>query len=129
MNRFSRNSYFKTSLTFFLMAALCLTILPSMNRNAVLADHTFTVSAGIYRIPYIDGNAVSANNDHHNHPNVPNRVDLGGGDGALGAGVRSASEVYRRCGCEPQCGRCKPFIKSMMAEASAEETASVLIPA
>ena len=75
------------------MAALCLTILPSMNRNAVLADHTFTVSAGIYRIPYIDGNAVSANNDHHNHPNVPNRVDLGGGDGATI--VAAASGIIR----------------------------------
>lgn len=44
------------------------------------ADHVFTVSAGIYRIPFVDGSAVSANNDHHNHPNAPNRVDLGGGD-------------------------------------------------
>jgi murein DD-endopeptidase MepM/ murein hydrolase activator NlpD len=44
------------------------------------ADHPFTTSTGIYRIPFIDGSVVTANNDHHNHPNVPNRVDLGGGD-------------------------------------------------
>lgn len=45
------------------------------------ADHgSFTTSAGIYRIPFVDGSAVSANNDHHTHPSVPNRVDLGGGD-------------------------------------------------
>lgn len=37
-------------------------------------------SAAIYRIPYVDGTAVTANNDHLTHPNVPNRVDLGGGD-------------------------------------------------
>jgi bacterioferritin-associated ferredoxin len=41
--------------------------------------------------------------------------------GALGAGVRTASEVHRRCGCVPQCGRCKPFIKSLMAENQGEE--------
>jgi murein DD-endopeptidase MepM/ murein hydrolase activator NlpD len=45
------------------------------------ADHgPFTTSAGIYRIPFADGSVVSANNDHHTHPNAPNRVDLGGGD-------------------------------------------------
>jgi hypothetical protein len=37
-------------------------------------------SSGIYRIPYADGTAVSANNDHITHPNVPNRVNLAGGD-------------------------------------------------
>ena len=59
----------------------------------VTADHTFTTSAGIYRIPYIDGTAVTANNDHHNHPNVPNRVDLGGGDGTTI--VAAASGIIR----------------------------------
>ena len=44
------------------------------------AHHSFLISAGIYRIPYVDGSPVTANNDHHNHPNVLNRVDLGGGD-------------------------------------------------
>ena len=47
----------------------------------VTADHgPFTTSAAIYRIPYVDGSVVSANNDHHTHPSVRNRVDLGGGD-------------------------------------------------
>ena len=60
----------------------------------IQASHgTFTTSAGIYRIPYADGTAVTANNDHHNHPNVPNRVDLGGGDGATI--VAAASGVIR----------------------------------
>ena len=57
------------------------------------ADHVFTTSAGIYRIPYIDGSAVTANNDHHNHPNVPNRVDLGGGDDNII--VAAASGIIR----------------------------------
>ena len=57
------------------------------------ADHVFTVSSGIYRIPYIDDSAVTANNDHHNHPNVPNRVDLGGGDG--NTVVAAASGIIR----------------------------------
>ena len=59
----------------------------------LIADHPFTTSAGIYRIPYVDGSAVTANNDHHNHPNVPNRVDLGGGDG--NTIVAAASGIIR----------------------------------
>ena len=57
------------------------------------ADHVFTTSAGIYRIPYIDGSPVTANNDHHNHPSVPNRVDLGGGDDNII--VAAASGIIR----------------------------------
>jgi murein DD-endopeptidase MepM/ murein hydrolase activator NlpD len=58
------------------------------------ASHgTFTVSAGIYRIPYANGSSVSANNDHHNHPNVPNRVDLGSAAGS--AIVAAASGTIR----------------------------------
>jgi murein DD-endopeptidase MepM/ murein hydrolase activator NlpD len=41
------------------------------------AHGTFTTSDGIYRIPFADGITVTANNDHHNHPNEFNRVDLG----------------------------------------------------
>ena len=59
----------------------------------VTADHVFTQSAGIYRIPYVDGTAVTANNDHHNHPSVLNRVDLGGGDGTTI--VAAASGIIR----------------------------------
>lgn len=44
----------------------------------VKAGHSFTVSTGIYRIPYANGTAVTANNDHHNHPSVLDRVDLAG---------------------------------------------------
>jgi murein DD-endopeptidase MepM/ murein hydrolase activator NlpD len=60
----------------------------------VRANHpTFTLSSAIYRIPYADGTTVSANNDHHTHPNVLNRVDLGGGDGAVI--VAAASGIIR----------------------------------
>ena len=44
------------------------------------ADHGPFPTSGIYRIPYVDGSVVNANNDHHTHPSVRNRVDLGGGD-------------------------------------------------
>jgi hypothetical protein len=58
----------------------------------VIANHgSFNLSSAIYRIPYVDGSAVTANNDHHNHPNTPNRVDLGGGD--LNTIVAAASGV------------------------------------
>lgn len=61
--------------------------------NTVKADHSFTTSAAFYRIPYIDGSNVSANNDHETHPNVLNRVDLGGGDG--NTVVAAASGIIR----------------------------------
>jgi hypothetical protein len=58
------------------------------------ADHgSFTLSSAIYRIPYVDGTAVTANNDHHNHPSVRNRVDMGGGDGSTI--VAAASGIIR----------------------------------
>jgi hypothetical protein len=59
----------------------------------VSADHFFITSAGIYRIPFEDGTAVTANNDHHTHPSVPNRVDLGGGDANVI--VAAASGIIR----------------------------------
>ena len=61
--------------------------------TAHAAHGPFTTSTGIYRIPYADGTTVSANNDHHNHPNALNRVDLGGGDGATL--VAAASGIIR----------------------------------
>jgi len=60
----------------------------------LVASHgPFTVSSGIYRIPYANGTVVSANNDHHTHPNAVNRVDLGGGDGSTI--VAAASGIIR----------------------------------
>jgi murein DD-endopeptidase MepM/ murein hydrolase activator NlpD len=60
----------------------------------VAASHgPFTISSGIYRVPYADGTSVSANNDHHSHPNAVNRVDLGGGDGSTI--VAAASGIIR----------------------------------
>jgi murein DD-endopeptidase MepM/ murein hydrolase activator NlpD len=60
----------------------------------VAASHgPFTVSSAIYRVPYADGTLVSANNDHHSHPNAVNRVDLGGGDGSTI--VAAASGIIR----------------------------------
>ena len=93
MTQLSLYRHCTVSITFILIAALCLTLLPSLKRNAVLADHTFSTSSAIYRIPFIDNSAVTANNDHHNHPAVPNRVDLGGGDG--NTIVAAASGIIR----------------------------------
>jgi len=57
-------------------------------------DHgSFTLSSAIYRIPYGDGLVVTANNDHHNHPNVRDRVDLGAGPGS--PVVAAASGIIR----------------------------------
>ena len=39
---------------------------------------SFTTSSATYRIPYANLTMVSANNDHHTHPNAFDRVDLGG---------------------------------------------------
>lgn len=36
------------------------------------------VSKGVYRIPYANGTTVHFHNDHTNHPNVLNRIDMGG---------------------------------------------------
>ena len=93
MNQLLRNRHWNISITSLLMAALCLSFLPSLKRNAVLADHTFTVSAGIYRIPYANGTAVTALDDHHNHPVVLNRVDLGAADNSTV--VAAASGIIR----------------------------------
>jgi hypothetical protein len=47
------------------------------------ASHgTFTTSGGIYRVPYANGTEVTANNDHHTHPNAVDRVDLAAGAGS-----------------------------------------------
>lgn len=48
---------------------------------AIAGHGTFTVSAGIYRIPYANGTTLIVTNDHHNHGNpIPNqgndRVDM-----------------------------------------------------
>jgi bacterioferritin-associated ferredoxin len=32
------------------------------------------------------------------------------------AGGLSVSMVYRACGCQPQCGKCVPFVRQMMRE-------------
>ena len=60
----------------------------------LVASHgPFTTSSAIYRIPYANGTVVTANNDHHTHPNAVNRVDLGGGDGSTV--VAAASGIIR----------------------------------
>ena len=45
------------------------------------AHGDFDESTGIFRVPYADGLSVTANNDHHNHPNAPDRVDMSAGVG------------------------------------------------
>jgi murein DD-endopeptidase MepM/ murein hydrolase activator NlpD len=60
----------------------------------IVASHgSFTVSSGIYRIPYADGTSVTANNDHHTHPSAVNRVDLGAPNGSTI--VAAASGIIR----------------------------------
>ena len=62
--------------------------------DAARADHgEFEASQGIYRIPYADGLDVTPSNDHHNHPNVLNRVDLVAGAGTTI--VAAASGIIR----------------------------------
>ena len=33
-------------------------------------------------------------------------------------GAASVSMVYRACGCQPQCGKCVPFIRQMLRDGS-----------
>lgn len=76
-----------------LIALLVGSLFTPLTGERVSAHHTFTVSSGIYRIPYANGTTVTANNDHHNHPNAVDRVDLGGPD--LGTVVAAASGIIR----------------------------------
>jgi bacterioferritin-associated ferredoxin len=32
------------------------------------------------------------------------------------SGSSSVSMVYRACGCQPQCGKCVPFVRQMLRE-------------
>ncbi len=34
----------------------------------------------------------------------------------IAGGSRSVSMVYRACGCQPQCGKCVPFVRQMLRE-------------
>lgn len=77
-------------LTVLRVAVVAAAMLGAADVSIVSAQPT---SSAIYRIPYADGTAVTANNDHITHPNVPNRVDLGGGD--LATIVAAASGVIR----------------------------------
>ncbi|MEA2024497.1 MAG: PKD domain-containing protein [Actinomycetota bacterium] len=45
------------------------------------ADHSFTQSDGIYRIPHDDGSSVTIFNDHHDHGPAKDRIDMGAGTG------------------------------------------------
>ena len=41
------------------------------------------------------------------------------------SGATSVSMVYRACGCQPQCGKCVPFVRQMLrqgGEAGASES-------
>lgn len=76
-----------------LMASLIVTLLVTAPTNSVSAGHSFTISDGVYRVPYADGVIVTAFNDHHNHPNAPDRVDMGAGQGSIL--VAAASGIIR----------------------------------
>ena len=57
-------------------AALACALALGLWHERARANHTFQLSAGIYRIPYADGTAMSVSNDHHNH-NPVDRIDMG----------------------------------------------------
>ena len=39
------------------------------------------------------------------------------------AGTSSVSMVYRACGCQPQCGKCVPFVRQMLRDGAPSGTA------
>ena len=45
------------------------------------------------------------------------------------AGNCSVSMVYRACGCQPQCGKCVPFVRQMQRQNAESATSGKTIPA
>lgn len=43
---------------------------------------SFTLSDGIYRIPYADGTSVAVSRDHHDHSPARDRIDMAAGEGS-----------------------------------------------
>jgi len=39
----------------------------------------------------------------------------------MAGGTSSVSMVYRACGCQPQCGKCVPFVRQMLRQAAEVE--------
>jgi bacterioferritin-associated ferredoxin len=39
----------------------------------------------------------------------------------MAGGNCSVSMVYRACGCQPQCGKCVPFVRQMLRQATEAE--------
>ena len=39
----------------------------------------------------------------------------------MAGGNCSVSMVYRACGCQPQCGKCVPFVRQMLRQAAEVE--------
>jgi len=63
--------------------------------SPTLADHSFTVSTGIYRIPYADGTTVTVTRDHHDHAPAKDRVDMVGTGGGPYTIVAAQTGVIR----------------------------------
>jgi len=40
----------------------------------------------------------------------------------VAGGSNSLSMVYRACGCQPQCGKCVPFVRQMLREGAETST-------
>ena len=67
-----------------LIVSLLTLFAADMPRGTVSASHgSFAKSQGVYRVPYDNGLTVTASNDHHNHPNAPDRIDMGSGKGSI----------------------------------------------
>ena len=39
------------------------------------------------------------------------------------AGTSSVAMVYRACGCQPQCGKCVPYVRQMLRDGAAAAVA------
>ncbi|MGH6636456.1 MAG: hypothetical protein ACRED0_10110 [Gammaproteobacteria bacterium] len=68
------------------MASALLSFLSLLGVGNVLAQdpQPLPVSKGVYRLPYVNGTDVRFSNDHTNHPNTLNRLDMTGqGNGPL----------------------------------------------
>jgi murein DD-endopeptidase MepM/ murein hydrolase activator NlpD len=74
------------------IALACAFALGLWNRTAI-ANHTFQLSVGIYRIPFADGTGMVVGADHHTHSPV-DRIDMTANGGAAPV-VAAASGIIR----------------------------------
>jgi len=64
------------------LRALPVVVLLAITQAPMSADHVFTLSSNVYRLPYITGTLVLVTKDHHTHGPNKDRIDMVGPDGA-----------------------------------------------